>query len=180
MLALRSIAPLASLLTLTACVTTAPAPTALPEPEPIVLGLVRGAGEGSVPASVRQALVEALKARNLPVVSTWEGGADAPRATAGRVARLREAAAGVGAPHLLLVEVEPAFYAQLDGRYRWTVSVEVRAGAGADEGALQEESATLPVFLRFDHQREDAALEAAGPELRRVAMRALDAYLSAR
>ena len=75
---------------------------------------------------------------------------------------------------VILVEAVARFYSQLRGQFRWEVSVEITVlNPSQPEKALVDEF-TVPVFLRFQHEKESEALAAAGVELERHLQRLLD------
>ena len=62
---------------------------------------------------------------------------------------------------LVLVDLTPSFYSQLNGRYRWSVEAKVVL-VPLDRPTMGVESAfQVPVFLPYAHLKEAAALEAA-------------------
>ena len=75
---------------------------------------------------------------------------------------------------VILVEAVARFYSQLRGQYRWEVSVETTLlNPKAPEEAIVDQF-TIPVFLRFQHEKEAEALAASGVELERRLQRLLD------
>jgi hypothetical protein len=74
----------------------------------------------------------------------------------------------------LLTETEVAFYSQLSGRYRWTVTVHLTLAPSQLSDTFE-----VPVFLDYSHEREPAALEAAAPVIARHVGQLMDAYLAA-
>lgn len=87
----------------------------------------------------------------------------------------RERFAAGGAEPLLLVETAPVFYSELNGQYRWTVGVKV--AVVTDGQAVQSVSFDVPVFLRFHHEREADAVDAAAPVVARRVGEVLDTWL---
>lgn len=174
--------PLPLLLVCSACVTPAPAPRRLPSAEPVLVALALDGVEVAGKRAFEEALAALLAERNLsPTWEDLEGAGDgAAEATEVRLHRLQAHAAAAGVPQVLLVEVRPTYYAQMDGRYRWTVAARVVVRGAGSEAASAEETFAVPVFLRFDHEREDAALVAARPRLLRRVRRAVDTYLGMR
>ena len=68
---------------------------------------------------------------------------------------------------LVLVEAKALFYSQLRGQNRWVVSVEATAvAADSSENAIARRF-DVPVFLRYNHEREAEALSTAGPTIAR-------------
>ncbi len=78
---------------------------------------------------------------------------------------------------LLLIATEAIFYAQVNGRFRWEVNVDLMLKDGETE--LQK-SFVIPVFHQFHHQREAECLEAALPTLEREIHSLLNNYVSGR
>jgi hypothetical protein len=72
----------------------------------------------------------------------------------------------LGAPEddlAVVLRTEARFFSQLNGRFRWVVVVDGTVmPVGAPEDALTE-SFEVPVFLNFQHQDADDAIEAAAP-----------------
>lgn len=81
----------------------------------------------------------------------------------------------LGADATLLVETAPVFYSELSGQYRWTVGVKVTLAIGGKH--VQEAAFDVPVFLRYHHQREADAVEAAAPVVSRRVGELLDGWL---
>ena len=92
-------------------------------------------------------------------------------------ARLQLAAASSAADHVVLVEAEPVFVSQVAGRYRWKVEVTLTMAPRDDLERARSWSWKIPVFLRFYHQRDAHALDAAVPVLERNLDRAVAEYL---
>ena len=116
----------------------------------------------AIPGAVAAHLDRLLEGRNLEPrhlpASTWLPRLGRMRATS---ARLTAVAKGAGdAPYVLLVELEPAFYSQMNGRYRWTVDLKATVAPRGDLAAAVSTSAQLPAFLLYDHERDAAAIEA--------------------
>lgn len=63
----------------------------------------------------------------------------------------------------VVLRTEARFFSQLNGRFRWVVVVDatVMPGDGPDDALT--ESIEVPVFLNFQHQGADDAIDAAGP-----------------
>ena len=75
---------------------------------------------------------------------------------------------------LLIVESRAEFYAQVNGRFRWEVHMNILIYDGQTH---HEEHFTIPVFHQFHHQRQQEALEAALPSLERKLHAMLNEYL---
>ena len=63
----------------------------------------------------------------------------------------------------VLLRTEARFFSQLNGRFRWVVVVDATVMPGDRPDAALTESIEVPVFLSFQHQGADEAIEAAGP-----------------
>jgi len=85
-----------------------------------------------------------------------------PRTTAQRLDAM--AKLNVDAPLLVLVELKVTYFAEMDGRFKWTVYQKLTmARRNAIPDALSRDSST-PVFLMLAHEREaEALVEAADP-----------------
>lgn len=82
-----------------------------------------------------------------------------------------------GADLLLLVQTQPRYYSQMGGLYRWTVEVEATIAHPSDPARGETIRFDVPVFLTYDHEREDAALAAAAPAIARRTAALLDEWL---
>ena len=93
--------------------------------------------------------------------------------------RRRAAERLLPAPALhLLVEMQPSFYSQLSGRYKWNVYVKLSVWARGDPGSALEDSFEAPAFLLHDHEREaEAMADVAGTIARRAGL-LLDTYFA--
>ena len=60
---------------------------------------------------------------------------------------------------LLLIETHAQFFSQLNGRFRWTVAVQLQLTAGSGAPFVQQFS--VPIFHQFHHEREAEAVAAA-------------------
>jgi len=137
----------------------APKHATAPEPWPLALNLQLSsldAGEDvALPEDARPRLEEALSRRGLRVGSVGD------------------------APVELQVKAQARWYAQLAGRYRWTVETQLRLLRSDDETLISETFFEVPVFLLYDHQREDAAFEQALPVIERQLGDLLDRWIEA-
>ena len=68
---------------------------------------------------------------------------------------------------VVLTEAHVRRFGEMGGRYRWTVDVRLWLAPTDQPKAGVESSFTVPVFLDRYHEREAAALEAAGPAIER-------------
>jgi hypothetical protein len=69
----------------------------------------------------------------------------------------------------LVVEASASLFSQLQGQFRWVVSVDatlVKSGEG--EFITETVTVEIPVFLRYQHQGETEAFVAAAPSLDRA------------
>ncbi len=155
---------------------------ALPTDVVAVANLLESREVRDGPAALYSAMEELLQQRNLrpqrvePAVWTAEFGNR--RSPGQRVLFLTERA-GAGEV-VLLVDTTASFYSQMSGRYRWTVAVEAQLRASnADKNPLSL-NFEVPVFLDFDHEREDAAIAAAVPVIQHRLAALLDEWLSGR
>jgi hypothetical protein len=92
------------------------------------------------------------------------------RLPAHRAAAIGEQEGGL----VVLVESVARFYSQLQGQYRWEVSVEATLMDPSKPAEALVEQFEVPVFLRFQHEREPEALAAAGTEIERRLQQLLD------
>ena len=76
---------------------------------------------------------------------------------------------------LLLIETQAQFFSQLEGRFRWTVDVQLNLYT--EKGELFTRNLSVPVFHQFHHQREKESLEAAQEQITRYLDRLLDDYV---
>jgi hypothetical protein len=133
------------------------------------------------PARLEDGLLATLSERNLRPMTVPD--AEIPGLLGrgnGRMRLEQLAARDASAELLVLVEAEPSFYAQVAGRYRWTVAVTLTLADRADLDAAQVLSFDVPVFLQFSHEKEDAALAEATPVIQRKLGEMLDVLLTSR
>ncbi len=128
------------------------------------LVVVLDAGDQQEFASQRtyDALVRELARRGF-AATPLETDAMYERTTA---SRLDAARAAGDSSNIVLVETQARFFAQIAGRYRWTVTAEVTI-APSDEGEPLVRTVEVPVFLLYDHEREAEALAEASVMLAR-------------
>lgn len=135
----------------------------------------------AVDEAVRQAIAAPLQERNLTAdflaVDSFADDFETRRASSHRFARL--ASLNPDADLALLVEAQAAFYSQLSGRFRWTVTIKCTMGQPKSPELAVQRSFEVPVFLRFPHEGADAALKAAEDTLRRNIARLADTALAA-
>lgn len=145
-----------------------------------VLGTVESQAVTDLPPTVEKAILQQLADHNLTATAVssdrWADVFSRRRSTSQRGAWLVEDA-GVTSGLVVLVETEVSFYAQLSGRYRWTVDVRATVtGADNFEGGSTEEF-SVPVFLLYDHEREERALMEASGDIERKVGILLDGYI---
>jgi len=168
---------------LSGCLPKEAAPVRAPSQTPVALaGLLDHLDDRQVsdlPESLNDALLATLRAHNLvprQVEADRFGEAFAVRrTTAHRLAWLAEQTSGEQL--LCLVETHVEFYSQLSGRYRWTVTVTASIAPAAHPSDAVSSEFTVPVFLRYHHEREPEALDAALPIIQRQVGYLLDEYL---
>ncbi|MBK9645134.1 MAG: hypothetical protein IPO67_08290 [Deltaproteobacteria bacterium] len=143
----------------------------------VVLTKVNDGTLTSAPASLNKGLEEELVARNLTpsLVEIDAAAADAFRArrsTPQRVEWLVSKRAD--AALIVLVEAQVEYYTQMSGRFRWTVDVRVTASPASDLSQAVQSEFSVPVALQYQHEREEVALEEAGPVIERQVASVLD------
>ena len=125
-----------------------------------------------VPDPLLVRIVEQLTQRNLTPQVVPVADLSDQRLTSPRLSVLSEQ----GAPLVLLVETEAEYTAQMEGRLRWSVQVSLSLDPADGEPTTSEFS--VPVFLQYQHQDADDALEGAAPIIERHVGFLLDEYLS--
>lgn len=109
------------------------------------------------PENFKKRIFEVLDSRNLEAREIPSGVVTAQRLTSERFNAARAAAGD--APFVLLIEARAQFFTQIQGRFRWTVSVKFTA---ARSGAPQtQDQSDFPAVLLFEHERHAEALDAA-------------------
>ena len=78
---------------------------------------------------------------------------------------------------VLLVETRARFGSLIEGRYRWTVPVQLTLARRGSEDFPVQASMEVPVFMRFAHEQGLEAVEAAGPTITRRLSRMADELL---
>lgn len=144
-------------------------------PTPIdVVPVLAGVDDPAVtdaPERLDEALVQTLSAHNLqPTLvpaDRWTQAFVTTRDTPRRVEHLAPKG------NLLLVETEAAYFSQLNGRYRWTVDVTLTLVPAGLSDTFE-----VPVFLEFQHEREEQALAAATPVIARHVGDLVDDWLA--
>ncbi len=79
---------------------------------------------------------------------------------------------------VLLVETRARFGTLIEGRYRWTVPVQLTLARRGGEDFPVQASVEVPVFLRFAHEGGLEAVEAASPTITRRLTRMADELLA--
>jgi hypothetical protein len=158
---MRRLALAGLLLPLVACV-HAPAVVRAPQPVPTTLWAVQEVEHAvevrAVPTPLIEALAQACRERNLAVA---EGQVDkvalqTARDSHRRVAMLQAAQSKLG----ILLESRVVFFAQVDGRFRWTVLARLTLFSPGKAFEPQVIDLSLPVALNFAHEGPDDALTA--------------------
>lgn len=120
-----------------------------------------------------------LRQRNLQPqrldAAQWTGAFTTRRSPGQRLVFLAERPEA--AEVILLVDSTASFYSQMSGRYRWTVAVEAHLRRSNDGNSSMSLNFEVPVFLDFDHEREDAAIAAAVPVIQHRLGQLLDEWL---
>lgn len=112
----------------------------------------------------------------MPVApESWVEAFGARRTESQRLAWMTERTGA--SPAILLIETRAEFYSQMNGRYRWTVEVRSSLRSTAHPEQLASDSFSVPVFLDFDHEREEAAIAAAIPVIQHHLDVMVDAWL---
>ena len=144
----------------------------------VVLESVEAGTVGAAPDEVVEGLKDVLQERGMTPTAVpgadWVGRFQSHRSTSQRI---RHVSDQITDDVWLLVESEVRWYAQVAGRYRWTVDVVATFGDGDGE-VLGQESFQVPVFLTWDHQREPEAMHGAQPVLERRVAELVDAWVS--
>lgn len=128
-----------------------------------------------VPEEVEGALRDQLALRNVQLAPV---SAAAGKTSAQRLAAL-VAAAG-GSPLVMLVECKVVYFDQMQGRFKWTVFAKLTLARPDDLSNAATREFDVPVFLRFDREREHEALVEAAPAIAERAGQLADEYLAGR
>ncbi len=182
LLPLHALALLAALAFAAGCVKSHPV-VKLPEKTPIAVAFVLDDDHqglvGEVPEALKKEVSAILAERNLDLFeipfSSYAEVFAPVRDSQRRLARLTNSEA----PLTLLVETKAVYFAQLSGRYRWTVSLNLSV-ARKDGSVEPLSSATdLSTFVDFEHQKEQAVISSIASDLARRVGALLDEFLSA-
>lgn len=129
------------------------------------------------PARLDTAVLDAVTARHLRPALLQHGELlgmlTGARETSLRYAQLRAEAAD---QPILFVETRPAYYAELSGQYRWVVGVTVTLFPLEDRPVVSDRF-DVPVFLRYYHEREEAAVDASAGVVARHVGEVVDNWL---
>lgn len=159
-----------------ACIKPTP-PLATGADRPVaVVGVIDAAGAtpaADTPDRFDAALLAEARVRKLAPALTE--GADVLRTCTDKRTTEQRTEALQGAAPTLLVETAPVFYSELNGQYRWSVGVKVTLAVAGH--AVQSASFDVPVFLRYHHEREAEAVDAAAPVVARHVGELLDNWL---
>lgn len=128
-----------------------------------------------LPAEVQDALKQDLGSRNLVVQPA--AAATKVRTSSQRLAELAKASRG--APLVMLVETKVVFFDFMEGRFKWTVYTRLTMARPDALGEAVARDFEVPVFLRFDHQKEREALIEAAPSIAEHAGKLADEFLGA-
>jgi len=130
-----------------------------PSPIPVEVVAILDQGEPAVaPPALADRLADELTKRNL-------------------VPEKIEGLAVSGSKAFLIVESSARFSSQINGRYRWTVSV--NAIVSPAEGEASTKDFTVPVHLVHYHDKEAEALAEAAPLISRQVGQLLDDWIRA-
>lgn len=129
------------------------------------------------PPRLDAAVLETVAARKL-TPQLLEHGELLATLTGARDTALREAQLRAESPEgpILLVETRPAYYAEMNGQYRWVVGVTVTLFPTEGRPVLSDKF-EVPVFLRYHHEREAEAADAAAGVVARHAGEVVDNWL---
>ncbi len=180
---LAGLSPAALLLALsclsgTGCIHRVP-PQRLETPLPIALVLLEDRGDETraLPDAARARVADELEERNLTVREVAPepllGGAHNSQQ---RFAALQ--AASGDAAFTLLVETRVAYYDLLEGQYRWVVHTRLTAQRRGAQAQPARDEADIPVFLQYEHEREDQALESAARVIAERAAMLIDGFIA--
>lgn len=152
----------------------------LPEPAPIaVVYLADRSGEPlpePVPVEVETRVVDALRLRNLQPTTVTRLANLTARTTSQRLADLVQEARG--APYVMLVECKVVYFDRIEGRFKWTVYVKLSFARTDAPTQVATREFDVPVFLRFEHEREREALVSAAAQVGERAGRLADEFLA--
>ncbi len=143
------------LLLLVACLK--PTVAQAPSPIPVEVVAIMDQGERQIaPAALADRLADELSKRSL-------------------VPEKIDGIAVTGGKAFLIVESSARFSSQINGRYRWTVSV--LAIVSPAEGEASTQDFTVPVHLVHYHDKEEEALAEAAPLIARQVGRLIDDWI---
>lgn len=134
---------------------------------------------GEVPQALKKEVGATLAERNLDLFeipfASYAEVFTPVRDSQRRLARLTNS----DAPLTLLVETKAIYFAQLSGRYRWTVSLKL--SVARKDGSVEPlmSSTDLSTFVDFEHQKEPAVIASIASDLARRVGALLDEFLGA-
>ncbi|MBS2031343.1 MAG: glycosyl hydrolase [Deltaproteobacteria bacterium] len=132
--------------------------------------------EMAVPEDVQAEVRNWLTSRGMTPQPVELANDKRPRTTGQRLEAM--AKANADAPLLVLVELKVTYAAELDGRFKWTVSQKLTmARRSAMAEALSRDTST-PVFLMLAHERESEALLAAAQPIGEHVAKLADEFLA--
>ncbi len=178
----QALIALAALASAAGCVKSHPI-VKLPEKTPIAVAFVLDDDHqglvGEVPDALKREVGQVLAERNLdlfeiPFASYAKVFAPV-RDSQRRLARLTNSEA----PLTLLVETKAIYFAQLSGRYRWTVSLKLTVARQDGSAEPLMRSSDLSTFVDFEHQKEPAVIASIASDLARRVGALLDEFLGA-
>lgn len=157
------------------------APVVSGDDRPVVVVVVLDRADDSPtvdgPPKLDAAVLDTVAARRLkPDLLEHEelmGPLSSARETSLRYAQLR--AESPDRP-ILFVETRPAYYAEMSGQYRWVVGVTVTLFPLEDRPVVSDKF-EVPVFLRYHHEREAAAVDASAGVVARHVGEVVDNWL---
>lgn len=91
--------------------------------------------------------------------------------------RLRWLAEQSQAEFVVLVESTAVYNTQIEGRFRWSVEVVSTIADASELSSASSRRFTVPVHLQFVHEKDEAAVRAAGVVMERQISRQVDQWL---
>ncbi len=158
-----------------------------PEGTSVALAAVVDAAEGccetaAFPAAAAARVAAPLSSRRLEVRTVTGDGSlleafATKRSSGARLAALAKQAGD--AEWIALVEAKAEFYSVLNGRYRWIVTATGGIAPRDRVDQVRGFGIDIPVFLDFDHEKEEQAVEAAAARIATEIGRVADDLLAA-
>lgn len=132
----------------------------------------------AAPEALDLSVRRTLTARGLTVndldATRWSEAFEKRRSPIQRLSVLAEAG---DARVVCVVDTEARFYSQLNGLFRWVVDVDVAVGLSDAPVDATTVHFSVPVFLRFQHEREAEAIASAVPVIERRVDRVVGEFL---